>query len=163
MNEARFGFNRIHINFTPNAQLNASDFGINLSGAPGSFTPESIGLPQIAVGGGGVNLGGPAGFPQGRADTTFVFSDTLNYTRGNHSLKFGGELRRFYNNNTNKDTGTFGFASTAAFLGNPDAAGHPTVPVPLSNAFTYTKGEVAPAITQGAWSFVQDNYKLAVT
>jgi hypothetical protein len=146
VNEARFGFNRINILFTPNAKLNPADFGIVLSGPT-----ESIGLPQIFVGGGGVNFGGPQGFPQGRADTTYVFSDTLNYTRGNHSLKFGGELRRFYNNNTAKDTGRFDFANTAAFLASP----------PVANAFTWTKGEVAPAIAQGALGlFVQDNYKL---
>ena len=32
------------------------------------------------------NIGGPGNFPQGRADTTFVGSDTLNYLRGNHSF-----------------------------------------------------------------------------
>jgi len=94
-------------------------------------------------------MGGPTGFPQGRADTTFVFSDTLNYLRGNHSLKFGGELRRFYNNNTNRDTGSFTFANTATFL-----AGN-------ANGFTSTLGDVSTAIAQGALGlFVQDNFKL---
>ncbi|MDQ2922377.1 MAG: hypothetical protein M3R52_12310, partial [Acidobacteriota bacterium] len=96
VNEARFGFNRIHIKFSPNAKLNPLDFGIK------DGVTDAIGLPQMAVGGGGINMGGPAGFPQGRSDTTFVFSDTLSYLHGNHSLKFGGELRRFYNNNTNR-------------------------------------------------------------
>src|SRR6266496_324381 len=80
VNEARFGFNRIHITFSPNAKLNPLDFGIR------DGVTDSIGLPQIAVGGGGINFGGPAGFPQGRSDTTFVLSDTLNYLRGNHAL-----------------------------------------------------------------------------
>ena len=110
VNEARFGFNRIHIAFTPNAQLNPLDFGIK------NGVTEPIGLPQMAVGGTGLNFGGPAGFPQGRSDTTYVLSDTLNYLRGNHSLRFGGEWRRFYNNNTAKDTGNFAFANMAAFL-----------------------------------------------
>jgi hypothetical protein len=111
VNEARFGFNRIHITFSPNAKLNPLDFGIN------NGVTEAIGLPQITVGGGSINMGGPAGFPQGRSDTTYVLSDTLNYLRGKHSFKFGGEARRFYNNNTNKDTGTFTFANMNAFLG----------------------------------------------
>lgn len=143
VNEVRFGFNRIHILFSPNAKLNPLDFNIK------DGVTDSIGLPQISVGGGGVNLGGPAGFPQGRSDTTFVVSDTLNYLHGNHSLKFGGELRRFYNNNTNRDTGTFTFASTATFL-----AGN-------ANGFNATLGDVSSAIAQGALGlFVQDNYKL---
>lgn len=143
VNEARFGFNRIHILFSPNAKLNPVDFNIQ------DGVTSAIGLPQISVGGGGFNMGGPAGFPQGRSDTTYVLSDTLNYLRGNHSLKFGGELRRFYNNNTNQDTGTFTFANLAAFL-----AGN-------ANGFTATLGDVSSAIAQGALgAFVQDNYKL---
>ena len=143
VNEARFGFNRIHITFSPNAKLNPLDFGIK------DGVTEPLGLPQIIVGGGGVNLGGPTGFPQGRSDTTYVLSDTLNYLRGNHSLKFGGEWRRFYNNNTNRDTGSFTFASTTTFL-----AGN-------ANGFNVTLGDVSTAIAQGALGlFVQDNYKL---
>src|SRR4030095_9153992 len=110
---------------------------------------EAIGLPQMAIGGSGLNMGGPTGFPQGRSDTTYVVSDTLSYLRGNHSLKFGGELRRFYKHNTARDTGSFTFANTAAFL-----AGN-------ANGFTSTLGDVSTAIAQGALGlFVQDNFKV---
>jgi outer membrane receptor protein involved in Fe transport len=143
VNEARFGFNRIHISFTPNAQLNPLDFGIK------NGVTEPIGLPQIVVTGTGLNFGGPAGFPQGRSDTTYVVSDTLSYLRGNHSFRFGGEARRFYNNNTAKDTGNFAFANMAAFI-----AGN-------ANTFTVTLGDVSSAIAQGALgAFVQDNWKV---
>src|SRR5262249_53962724 len=43
VNEARFGFNRIHITFTPNAQLNPLDYGIQVG------VTEPIGIPQIRV------------------------------------------------------------------------------------------------------------------
>jgi hypothetical protein len=143
VNEARLGFNRIHILFSPNAKLNPLDFNIQ------NGVTDPIGLPQISVGGGGFNMGGPAGFPQGRSDTTFVGSDTLSYLHGNHSFKFGGEYRRFYNNNTNRDTGTFTFANMAAFL-----AGN-------ANGFNVTLGDVSSAIVQGALGlFAQDNYKV---
>jgi Carboxypeptidase regulatory-like domain/TonB dependent receptor len=143
VNEARFGFNRIHILFTPNALLNPLNFGIK------DGVTEPIGLPQMAITGTGLNLGGPAGFPQGRSDTTYVLSDTLNYLRGNHSLRFGAEARRFFNNNTGKDTGSFAFANMAAFLAG------------TANTFTATLGDVAPAIAQGALGFfVQDNWKV---
>jgi len=143
VNEARFGFNRIHIAFTPNAQLNPLDFGIK------NGVTEPIGLPQMAIGGSGLNFGGPAGFPQGRSDTTYVLSDTLSYLRGNHSFRFGGEWRRFYNNNTAKDTGNFAFANMAAFIAG------------TANTFTVTLGDVSSAIAQGALGFfVQDNYKV---
>jgi len=143
VNEARFGFNRIHISFTPNAQLNPLDFGIK------NGVNEALGLPQMAITGSGLNFGGPTGFPQGRSDTTYVVSDTLSYLRGNHSFRFGGEVRRFFNNNTAKDTGSFAFANMAAFLAG------------TANTFTVTLGDVSSAIAQGALGvFVQDNYKV---
>src|SRR3954467_15675702 len=43
VNEARFGFNRIHISFTPNAQLDPTDFGINVG------VNQPIGIPQISI------------------------------------------------------------------------------------------------------------------
>ncbi|MFN2532331.1 MAG: TonB-dependent receptor domain-containing protein [Pyrinomonadaceae bacterium] len=142
-NEARFGFNRIKIRFTPNAQFNPTDFGIN------DGINFNIGLPQISITGFNFNLGGPAGFPQGRGDTTYVFSDTLNYLRGNHSFKFGGEARRFYNNNFNLDTGAFTFANVNSFIAG------------TGNSFSITLGDRSSAIAQGALGlYVQDNYKL---
>jgi hypothetical protein len=142
VNEARFGLNRIRITFTPNAQLNPADFGIAVGHG------QEIGLPQVTVGGTGINIGGPSNFPQGRSDTTFVTSDTLSYLRGTHSFKFGGEFRRFYNNNFTLDTGTFGFGSVAAFQTG------------LGNAFSITLGDRGSSIGTGALGlFVQDNYK----
>ena len=141
-NEARLGFNRINITFTPNFQVRPLDFGIDTT------VDLPIGLPQISITGFNFNIGGPAGFPQGRADTTVVVSDTLTYLRGNHSFKFGGEGRRFYNNNFNLDTGAFTFPSVQSFIqGN-------------GNQFTITRGDRSSAIVQNALGFyVQDNYK----
>jgi hypothetical protein len=142
-NEARLGFNRIHITFTPNAKLNAADFGIDT----GVNAP--IGLPQMSITGFNFNIGGPAGFPQGRSDTTVVLSDTLNYLRGNHSFKFGGEVRRFYNNNFTLDTGAFTFPNVNTFL------------AATANSFQITIGDRSSAIIQNALGFyVQDNYKV---
>ena len=143
VNEARFGFNRIFITFTPNLLSNPADFGIN------NGINEPFGLPQISITGLTFNIGGPAGFPQGRGDTTFVASDTASYLIGNHSFKFGGEFRRFLNNNFNRNIGSFNFPSLAAFqLGN-------------ANAFTVTIGDVSSSIANGAIGFfVQDNFKV---
>lgn len=143
VNEARFGFNRVHIIFQPNATLNPADLGI------GSGVSEAIGIPQISITGSFLNFGGPAGFPQGRGDTTFVVSDTLSYLRGNHSFKFGGEWRRFLNNNFSRDTGTLNFANMSSFLAG------------TANAFAITLGDVSSSISQGALGFfAQDNYKV---
>jgi hypothetical protein len=143
VNEARFGFNRIHITFSPNVQKNPADFGIN------NGITTALVLPQIGVQGVGLNFGGPNGFPQGRIDTTFVVSDTLSYLRGRNSFKFGGEYRRFHNVNFGNTGGTFTFPSLADFQ-----AGR-------ASAFTVTLGDLASDITQQAIGFfVQDNFKV---
>ncbi|MCI0662412.1 MAG: TonB-dependent receptor [Acidobacteria bacterium] len=143
VNEARLGFNRIFITFNPNATINPRDLGIN------NGINEPIGLPQITITGLGLNFGGPNGFPQGRGDTAVAFSDTLSYSRGKHGFKFGGEFRRFYNNNFSKTPGTFTFANTAAFQAG------------TANAFTVTLGDVTSSIATGALGFyTQDSYKV---
>jgi outer membrane receptor protein involved in Fe transport len=143
VNEARLGFNRIHITFTPNAQLNPADFGIN------NGINQPIGLPQINVTGATLNFGGPNGFPQGRGDTTVVFSDTVDISHGRHSIKTGGEFRRFYNNNFGTSIGSFGFSSLNAFLAG------------TANAFTVTLGDTSNSIGTGELGFFfQDNFKL---
>jgi hypothetical protein len=141
VNELRLGFNRIYFTATPNAELNPAEFGIN------NGVSRPIGLPQINVAG-AFNFGGPVQLPQGRADTTIVFANTLSYLRGRHSLKFGGEYRVFYNNNVTQDTGSFNFPSVAAFL-----AGN-------ANSFNITLSDRVNSIKQDSVGlFVQDGFK----
>ena len=141
VNEIRFGFNRFSSATTPNAQLNPTDFGIS------NGITEPIGLPQISVAG-GLNFGGPAINPSGRADTTFVVSDSFTYQRGKHSLKGGGEFRQFLNNNFRQGTGNFNFPTVAAFLDG------------TANSFSVTLGSQSSSIAEGAMGFfVQDSYK----
>jgi Carboxypeptidase regulatory-like domain/TonB dependent receptor len=143
VNEARLGFNRIRITFTPNAQLNPADFGIN------NGVNAPIGLPQINIPGGNFNIGGPQNFPQGRSDTTVVVSDTLSYLRGNHSFRFGGEFRRFYNNNFTLDSGLFNFPSMDSFING------------TANSFQVILGDRSSAIGTGALGFfAQDSFKM---
>jgi hypothetical protein len=140
-NEARAGYNRIHILFTPNQLLNPADFGI----ANGINAP--IGLPQIIVAG-SLNIGGETNLPQGRGDTTGAFNDTLHWLRGRHSFAFGGEVRRFYNNNILQNDGSYTFGTLTNFLNDQ------------ANRFNVTIGSANDKIVQGAWGlFVQDSFK----
>ena len=166
VNEARLGYNRIHITFTPNQLLNPTAFNIN------NGVTTGIGLPQISVSG-LFNFGGPAGFPQGRGDTTAAFSDTLRYLRGNHSLSFGAEVRRFYNDNFNLDTGSFTFGNICNFMADGEVtftggvpsspcAGAPTgsSAVTATNRFAINLSNGASKLLQPAWgAFVEDSYK----
>jgi hypothetical protein len=141
VNEARVGFNRNHVIGLTSAQLNAAEFGIR------NGIDQPLGLPQINVAG-GLNFGGPSTLPQGRADTSFVVSDALSLLRGRHSIKLGGEYRRFFSNVFVLDPGTFNFPSVAAFVtGN-------------ANSFSITLGDRSSSISQGALDlFVQDSFK----
>jgi len=109
VNEARLGYNRIHITFVSNDTSNAAAFGI----VSGVNSP--IGLPQISVTG-AFAFGGAQNFPQGRGDYSGVFSDTLSWTHGSHAFKFGGEYRRISNNNFAFTPGAFTFPSISAFI-----------------------------------------------
>ena len=142
VNEARFGFNRIHITFEPNAKLNPADYGIN------DGVTTAIGIPQITVVGLGLNFGGPSNFPQGRTDTSFGWSDTTSYLRGRQAIKFGGEFHHIMADSFTSDTGTFQFGSLAAFQ-----AGQ-------GNNFTMTLGNRPADIrANGFGLFVQDSLR----
>jgi hypothetical protein len=143
VNELRLGFNRLSATSTPLAQLNPADFGIR------NGINEPIGLPQINIAGGGLNLGGPAAQPSGRGDTTFVVADTLSWLVGPHSLRLGGEYRQFLNNNFRQGTGSFNLPSVAAFIAG------------AANSFSVTLGNQSSSIAQGALGFfAQDSYRL---
>jgi hypothetical protein len=146
VNEARFGFNRINITFQPNTPLNPVDFGIS------NGITTALALPQITITGLGLNLGGPAGFPQGRTDTTFVLSDTASYLHGMHAIKIGGEYRRFTNVNFTSDPGTFSYPSLAAFETGQ------------GNAFSITLGSrPSDVVANAVGLFIQDHMQLART
>ena len=139
-NELRAGLNRVRIDFIGAFTGKPSDYGI--------ASPSDV-FPDIAVSGGLV-YGGISGFPQGRGDTTFQYSDTLSWIRGRHALKFGAEFRRVRNNNFNGGTGgIINFPNVAAFIaGTPSSA-------------TQTSLPATPAIRASALDlFAQDDFKV---
>ena len=142
LNEARFGQTAQDGSSLPSASLNPVDFGI------GNGVDRPIGLPQMIVAG-SLNFGGPAILPQGRKDTLYVFNDTVTHVVSRHSVRFGGEYRRFLNNNFAEGTGQFNFPSMDAFLAG------------MANAFSITLGRRSSRITQDAVSFfAQDNVRI---
>jgi hypothetical protein len=143
VNEARLGFNRRAISFNANVTDNPVTFGIN----NGVNTP--IGLPAITVTTLGLTFGGPANFPQGASDTTGVFSDGLNWLKGKNDIKFGGEYRRFVNDNFANDTSSFTFPTVTNFLNDQ------------ATTFSVTPGPVPSRIYVNATGlYAADTYKL---
>jgi len=143
VNEARLGFNRIHIIFAAENTLNAADYGIN------SGVNAPIGLPQITVTG-AFAFGGINNFPQGRGDTTMIGGDTVSWVRGNHTIRFGGEYRQTIANSYTQTPGTFAFPSINTFI------------LDQANAFTTNSSNRAARIyTPSAGAFIQDAYKVS--
>ncbi len=147
VNEARLGFNRIAITFTPNALLNPATYHI----ADGVNAP--IGIPQITVSDLNLNFGGPSGFAQGRVDNYIVFSDTATVLKGKNTIKFGGEYRRFIGNSFASDTGTMTYATSMLTTDNFEQD--------LVTGFGINPQTVTSRIFINAQGyFIQDNYKL---
>jgi len=152
-NTVRLGFNRIHLTFTPNALLDPAAFGIAMPAG----APVASGLPFINVGG-ALGFAGPTGEPQGRGDTTAVLNDTLSWLRGRHTLAFGGEIRRAYNNNIALNIGSFTFNQTGSGA---------TLQTAMQNflndsasAFTVQLGSGNDKILQPSYDvFAQDSFK----
>lgn len=143
VNEARLGVNRIAIDFSPNRQLNPTDYGIS------DGITRALGLPQITITDISLNFGGPSLFPQGRTDTLGIISDAATWLRGRQSIKFGGEFRRFLNANFQGDTGTLGFTTTASFI-----SGNAT-------SFNINPSIVSSRLYVNALGvFIQDNYRI---
>jgi hypothetical protein len=144
VNEARLGFNRISIAFNP---ANLTDptsvhIGDGLSGP--------VGIPQITISDINLSFGGPQGFPQGRSDTLGVLSDTATLLRGRHTLKFGGEFRRYL------------AADFAMSIGNITYVSTPNnFMVDTATVFGVTPTSVSGRVySSSVGAFVQDNFKL---
>ena len=148
VNEARLGFNRIFITFNPANTIDPTSVGLadGLSGA--------VGLPQTTLSDIGLTFGGPSGFPQGRTDTAGVLSDTVSMLKGKHTIKWGGEFRRYL---------------VASFGGNIGSLTFTTSTTPSSYFQTdqATVFSIQPNIVSSrvyadsTAGFVQDNYKVA--
>jgi hypothetical protein len=162
VNEARLGANRINIAFNPNVLTNPSTLGIGDT----PTNPGNIGLPQTTLSDIGLVIGGPAGFPQGRADTYGIFSDAATYLTGKHSIKFGGEFRRFLGASFGSDTGTLTYATslTTSTISAADAQAKTQADQfeqDVAPTFNINPTQIVSRIYMNALGvFVQDNFKL---
>ncbi len=147
VNEVRLGFNRISIAFNPANTINPSSVGL------GDGFTTNVGLPQITLSDIGLVFGGPSGFPQGRNDTTGVLSDTVSMIKGKHSVKWGGEFRRYLVASFTGNIGTLTYTSS-------------TTPTSLFQTDQATVFSIQPNIVSSriyadsVGGFVQDNFKV---
>jgi len=148
VNETRLGFNRIFITFNPANTIDPTSVGL------GDGLSGKVGIPQTTLSDIGLVFGGPAGFPQGRTDTTGVLSDTVSMLKGKHTLKWGGEFRRYLVASFTGNIGTLTFTTS-------------TTPTSLFQTDQATVFAIQPNIVSSriyadsTAGFVQDNYKVA--
>lgn len=82
--------------------------------------PENDTVTPTTTIGGLVVFGGANNFPQSRITDNFQFADTVTYTAGRHTFKFGADIRRnILANFSGFDVkGTFGFSNLQDYLNN---------------------------------------------
>lgn len=144
VHHTRAGFNRIGFEARSGAPLDPADFGLDT----GQTSASALPVFNVA---GAFHIGGPRNLPQGRTDTTATVSHVMSYTRGGHTIKAGGEYRRFTFDSITLDAGSFNFPTVSAFLSG------------TANAFTVSLGDRAAFITQNSLGgFVQDSFRATV-
>ena len=106
--------------------LNLFAFVNDISGGLGitgiSTDPINFGVPQINFTNFG-DLNDPV--PSLRRDQTLRVSDNISWTRGKHTLRFGGEMRRQQLNRVNDPTARGRFTFTGLMTSQLDAQGNP--------------------------------------
>ena len=145
-NEFKFGYDAAPTDIVGQApSVNGIDFSkivINTSGSvantgiAGQGTSSGISIP------GGLVRANSATNGRGQPYTPYSlgFIDSLNYIRGNHNFKFGGEIRlvRMYTDRLGGTTYTF--SNLAAFLANTPTSvqylGDVSAPSPFNNGLT---------------------------
>jgi outer membrane receptor protein involved in Fe transport len=91
-----------------------------------SYVRRNLGFPEkdpkspTATITGLFTIGGASNFPQGRVQDSFQFSDTLSWQRGDHSFKFGADIRKLklFNLAAFDSKGTFGFTNLQNYINN---------------------------------------------
>lgn len=105
------------------------------------------GAPELQIAG-FPTIGGPTNLPQGRSDNTYHYVDSMTFTNGNHTLKWGADIRRFLFNSFFTSFGRGSYRFDGRFTGNPIAdlllgaafQGDRNLGEPFHNAKTFSSG-----------------------
>jgi TonB-dependent receptor-like protein len=153
VNEFRVGYTRFRQPYlSVDANVNPVAYGINT----GITDPRFFGFPRLSISGFGFILGG--NWPKIRGPNgSLQFLDHVSILRGNHAIKFGGEIVR--NNATGFITSNgksrFRFKSLTQFLqGTLSSSGGQTTVEAGDPTRNYSNGQYA-AFLQDDWRFTR--------
>ncbi len=164
LNEFKFGYNgaytRINGVAPTIAGFDLSSAVINISGNTANFALPGQGTSAGTATPGGLVRANSATNGRGQPYTpyTLSFVDNLNWTRGSHNVKFGGELRliRLYTDRLGGTTYTF--SNLTSFLTNTPQSiqflGDLSAPSPFNNGATgqrYAKQEYYIGYAEDEW------------
>ena len=94
INEFRFGFNELNSNATTSsAYKNNVTAQLGMAGIYND-SPAAWGVPSVTLGNGLSGFGDPVDAPFLDHNANFQWLDNMSITRGSHSFRFGGEIRR---------------------------------------------------------------------
>jgi hypothetical protein len=154
LNEARFGFTRIHFAVTHENQGNSLNRRIGLPEP--SSNPRDHGLSFISIAGYG-SIGDEYNNPQDGLANTFQIVDQMTWTRGRHIYKFGGDFR-WVRQTAFRDVLSRGLISFTGFTGNALAEALQGIPTVTSVSRVDNPQNMR---TQSVNFFAQDQWKLS--
>ena len=96
VNEFRFGYNQFRNDFVPNFFANELDVtkGLGIVGLESPAAAVAWGTPSVSLAQGLTRFGDPDQGPYVIRTHVFQWLDNVSIVRGNHSFRFGGEIRR---------------------------------------------------------------------
>jgi len=155
LNDVRVGFNRFKDATLP------LDFGTNAGDAVGipnaNHGGNSSGLTKINISG-YQQLGDSLWVPETIAENVYQLADTLSWTRGKHSFRFGVDFRRQQRNffQQTAPSGQLQFSGNYSGYGLADVL----LGVPQNTLQDHLAGKVDPTRYWDLSEFVQDNIRL---
>ena len=168
INETKFGYNGAKTRVagvpgpSPNANLNGVTLNLSGSVALGGIAGQR-GSAGIAIPTGLIRLSSSfngRGAPYTNYSKSII--DSLSVVRGNHNLKFGGELRMLTLYNDQLGGTTYSFGSVAAFLANTPSSIAFNGDLSAKSPFTGLSGKAH--LRQNLYIFyAQDEFKLLPT
>ena len=95
LNEFRFGFLNFYNNYAPEL-ANVTDVvkQLNLPGLLSDPAPPAWGVPNVGLGDGFSGFGNNTDGPYTTSDHIFQVVDSISWTHGKHSIKFGADINR---------------------------------------------------------------------